>query len=151
MSCTRDRKFGRETKLTRGSACCCGLTRIIVLEVDTDASEDPTYGTVPFDILNVAELNLAIVCASVVPVFSLVRVSIGSKQGTDASQTYAMKSSSVRMPPRPYTLSNLSEEYLYHSHVTSTQRPEYEFRRDFGKNYNNNNHIHVRTDVDVSG
>lgn len=106
----------------------------------------------PFDILNVVELNLAIICSSVVPVFSLVRGSLGSKRGTDASHSYAMKSSSARVPPRPYTLGNLSEEFLYHSHVTSTQRPGYELRGESRKNnYNYNNHIHVRTDVDVSG
>lgn len=44
-------------------ACILELVRVIVIEIDTDDSIDPTYDTVTFIILTCAEENVAIMCA----------------------------------------------------------------------------------------
>ncbi|CRG90560.1 hypothetical protein PISL3812_07604 [Talaromyces islandicus] len=101
----------------------CGIARLIVLEVDTETATDPTYGTVAFEILNVVELNLAIICACIVPIFSNMRRII-----TGGSSKTSMKPGTQRLTKQSYPFYRSGEaarspgsEYLHLSEFPEPQ------------------------------
>jgi hypothetical protein len=96
---------------------------LIVLEVDTETTTDPTYGTVAFEILNVVELHLAIICACIVPIFSIIRRLINGQ-----SPKTTMTPGTQRVTKQGYgfyrtgeTARNPGSEYLHLSEFPETQ------------------------------
>jgi hypothetical protein len=94
-----------------------------VLEVDTETTTDPTYGTVAFEILNVVELHLAIICACIVPIFALIRRLING----DSPKT-TMSPGTQRLTKQGYGFYRTGEparsqgsEYLHLSEFPETQ------------------------------
>lgn len=94
-----------------------------MLEVDTENTTDPTYGTVAFEILNVVELNLAIICACIVPMFSYMRRLINGNSSrttiTPGTQRVTKQSYGFHRPGDPAR--SHGSEYLHLSEFPETQ------------------------------
>ncbi|EKV06012.1 hypothetical protein PDIG_71830 [Penicillium digitatum PHI26] len=54
-------------------AVVSAVARVIVLYLATDLHSDFTYAAAPFELLDVIQLNIAIICATAVPIFSRIR------------------------------------------------------------------------------
>lgn len=50
------------------------MARVVVLYLATNLHTDFTYAAAPFELLDVIQLNMAIVCATAVPIISRVRL-----------------------------------------------------------------------------
>ncbi|GAD97043.1 hypothetical protein ANI_1_254084 [Paecilomyces variotii No. 5] len=74
-----------------------GLARVITEETSTSPSSDATSDIVSFQLLNVVELNMAVICACVVPVYAQLRLMISGSSKTNSS--YKPESRGLELRP----------------------------------------------------
>lgn len=111
----------------------------------TKTSDDQTWNVVSFEVLNVVELNIAVLCASAIPIAS--RFKMMCRKKGESENSYQIHTSAIRnyMPARLKSDSTNSTEYLQRGQSVTHCEARDDRRWD-----EENDRIMVKVDVAVN-